>query len=78
MPTVAMSDFIWEDHGNGGQKDMTLSFFFFFWLHCMWDLTSLTRDQSCTTALEIQSLNHWTAKEVPDIKSSEKHLQSKG
>ena len=46
MPVVAMSDFIWEDHGNGGKKETTSSFF--FWLLYMWD-------QTCTTALEIQS-----------------------
>ena len=73
MPMVAMSGFIWEDHGNGGQKEMTSSFLFFGCI-CMWDLSSLTRDQTCTTALNIQSLNHWTAKEVPDIKSSEQGL----
>ena len=28
MPMVAMSGFIWEDHGNGGQKEMTSSFLF--------------------------------------------------
>ena len=31
----------------------------------MWDLSSLTRDQTNAPVLEVQSLNHWTAKEVP-------------
>ena len=30
----------------------------------MWDLSSLTRDQTNAPVLEVQSLNHWTAKEV--------------
>ena len=34
-------------------------------LHGMWDLSSLTRDQSYNPALAAQSPNHWTAKEVP-------------
>ena len=33
MPVVAMSDFIWEDHGNGGKKETTSSFFFLAALH---------------------------------------------
>ena len=41
--------------------------FFFFWsMPCgMWDLSSLTRDQTCSSALEAESHNHWTAREVP-------------
>ena len=31
----------------------------------MWDLSSLTRDQVCVCALEAQSLNHWTTRDVP-------------
>ena len=31
----------------------------------MWDLSSLTRDRTCTPAVEAQSLNHWTTREVP-------------
>ena len=36
-----------------------------------WDLGSLTRDISnlCPTALEAQSLNHWTTREVPGNQS---------
>ena len=30
-----------------------------------WDLSSLTRDQTCTPSLEGQTFNHWTAREVP-------------
>ena len=64
MPVVAMSDFIWEDHGNGGKKETTSSFFF----GCF----------TCGIKPVPQhwkfSLNHWTTKEVPDIKSSEQCL----
>ena len=31
----------------------------------MWDLSPLTRDRTCAPALEAQSLNHWTTREVP-------------
>ena len=30
-----------------------------------WDLSSLTRDQTCAPAVEVWSLNPWTAREVP-------------
>ena len=30
-----------------------------------WDLSSLTRDQTCAPAAEVQSLNPWSAREVP-------------
>ena len=36
--------------------------FWFFWPRGMWDLSSLT----CTPCTRRQSLNHWTAREVPD------------
>ena len=31
----------------------------------MWDLSSLTRDQTHTPVVEARSLNHWTTREVP-------------
>ena len=31
----------------------------------MWDLSSLTRDQTYTPAVDAQSLNHWISREVP-------------
>ena len=34
----------------------------------MWDLSSLTWDQTCTPALKGWSLNHWTAREVPSLR----------
>ena len=44
-------------------------FFFFyvlaFWLQGMWDLSSLTRDQTHTPCIGRWSLNHRTAREVP-------------
>ena len=41
-----------------------LPFFFFFVVpHSMWDLSSLTRDQTHGPALEAKSLNHWTTRE---------------
>ena len=36
-----------------------------FWLQAMWDLSSRTRDQTHTPRTGRQSLNHWTAREVP-------------
>ena len=30
----------------------------------MWDLSSLTKDRTCASALEAWSLNHWTTREV--------------
>ena len=36
-----------------------------FWQLHRWDLSSLARDQTCTPVLEVQSLNHWTARGVP-------------
>ena len=35
----------------------------------MWDLSSLTRDGTCTLCIGRQSLNHWTTREVPFIHS---------
>ena len=31
----------------------------------MWDLISPTRDGTRAPAVEVRSLNHWTAREVP-------------
>ena len=36
-----------------------------FWLRGMWDLSSPTRDRTCTPCIGRRSLNHWTAREVP-------------
>ena len=47
---------------------VTISLLFYvlvFWPQGMWDLSSLTRDQTCTPCIGRQSLNHWTAREVP-------------
>ena len=43
------------------------NFFFNFLtaLNGMRDLSSLTKDPACPPALEVQSLNHWTCREVP-------------
>ena len=35
----------------------------------MWDLGSLTRDWTCTPTLKGEVLNHWTTREVPQIKT---------
>ena len=37
----------------------------FFWHWHMWDLSSLTGDQTLTPCTGGQSLNHWTTREVP-------------
>ena len=36
-----------------------------FWPGGLWDLRSLTRDRTRTPCIGRQSLNHWTAREVP-------------
>ena len=36
-----------------------------FWPQGMWDLSSLTKDRTCTPCIGRRSLNHWTAREVP-------------
>ena len=36
-----------------------------FWLRGMWDLSSLTGNQTCAPCIRRQNLNHWTAREVP-------------
>ena len=43
----------------------SLFFFFFFFLaasHSLWDLSSLTRDQTCALAEKELSPNHWAAR----------------
>ena len=50
---------------------VTILFLFYllvFWPRGMWDLSSLTRDQTCTPCIGRRSLNHWTAREVPAFK----------
>ena len=37
-------------------------------LHGMWDLSSLTREEPAPPEMEVQSLSHWTAREVPGCK----------
>ena len=49
-------------------EEYEVSLFFFFLIlavwSCMWDLSSLTRDEPVPPALEAQSLNHWNTREV--------------
>ena len=42
----------------------TLLVLLLFWLPGMWGLSSSTRDQTCPPALEVQSIKHWTTREV--------------
>lgn len=46
---------------------LTLFFYFYFnFLAASWkDFSSWTRDWTCTSAVEVQTLNHWTTTEVP-------------
>ena len=47
---------------------VTILFLFYvlvFWPGGMWDLRSLTRDGTHTPCIGRQSLNHWTARDVP-------------
>ena len=37
-----------------------------FWPQGMWDLSSPTRDRACTPCIGRQSLNHQTAREIPE------------
>ena len=49
---------------------VTILFLFYalvFWLWGMWDLTSPTRNWTCTPCIGRWSPNHWTAREVPEI-----------
>lgn len=41
--------------------------FFFFWICCMamWNLSFLTRDQTCTPCIRRWTLNHWSTREGP-------------
>ena len=41
-----------------------------FWPRGMWDLSSLTRDWTCTPCIGRRSLNHWTAREVTRVSIS--------
>ena len=42
-------------------------FFFFFWLWGMWDLSSLSRAETCTPYNGRWSFIHWTTREVPQL-----------
>ena len=37
----------------------------------MWNLSSLTRDQTCTLCIGRQNLNHWIAREVSVLEMSD-------
>ena len=43
---------------------LLLFYGFIFWLQGMWDLSCLTRDQTCTPFIRNQSLNHWITRKV--------------
>ena len=60
---------------ESGMPSNIVSFFFFltvsvlcfgFWPGDMWDLSSPSRDQTCTSWIERRSLNHRTVREVPE------------
>ena len=54
--------------GGGGEGvvfNMLFVFLFLATLRAMWDLSSPIRDQTCALYTGRQSLNHWTAREVP-------------
>ena len=46
---------------------LLLFYVLFFRPQSIWDLGSLTRDQTCTPCDGRQSLNHWIARKVPCI-----------
>ena len=43
---------------------MLLFYVLVFWPRGMWDLSSLSRNQTCTPCVGRWSLNHWTARDV--------------
>ena len=43
---------------------LLLFYILVFWPRVMWDLSSLTRDRTCTPCIGRRSLNHPTAREV--------------
>ena len=48
---------------------LLLFYILVFWLRGTWDLSSPTRDRTRTApCIGKRSLNHWTAREVPDLR----------
>lgn len=53
----------------------------FIWLCGMWDLSFLTKDQTCILSIEAWDLNHWTTREslpkasTEAFKEDSHHLQ---
>ena len=47
---------------------LLLFYILVFWPQGIWDLSSLTRDRTCTPCIGRRSLNHWTAREVPTMR----------
>ena len=59
-----------------GFATILLLFYGVFWRgggsQHMWDLSSQTRDRTCTPCIERQSLNHWITRKVPRLLSDKK------
>ena len=47
-----------------------------FWPRGMWDLSSMTRSQTCTPCIGRGGLNHWATREVARIYLTELHTCS--
>ena len=45
------------------------SWFWFWGLQGIWDLSSWIRDQTYTLCIRRCSLNHWTTREIPPLES---------
>ena len=62
------------------RKIFLFNFNFNFWLHCAacGILVPQPGIEPVPPALEVQSLNHWTAREVPHEKSLDKRCQAHG
>ena len=43
------------------------TFFFFFWLHSLWDLRSLTKDRTWVLAIKAPRPNYWNAMKFPVV-----------
>ena len=55
-----------------------MNFFFLAGPHGTWDLSSPSGDRTKASAWEAQSLNHWTAREVPGLVIFKGHKSQRG
>ena len=64
IPVPALSSRFLTPGPPGKSEEVFWLFHFIFWLpYGMWELSSLTREQTWVPAVEAQSPNHWTTGE---------------